>query len=87
MFHLPLSLFYFSVPKDVRLNSIHYLNMKINSINTITKEPYYLFTVDTTLPAIDPLRFRNKIFLLKIKVIDQIKVLDKKIHKMKHSII
>ena len=26
-----ITLYYFSVPKDVRLNSTHYLNMKINN--------------------------------------------------------
>ena len=76
---------YFSVPKDVRLNSTHYLIMKINSaielkniaINYFadidyqdfkkiyrecTKEPYNFLTIDTTLPASDPLRFRKKLF-------------------------
>ena len=27
-----------------------------------TKEPYNFLTVDTTLPAIDPLRFRKTLF-------------------------
>ena len=76
---------YFSVPKNVRLNSTHYLIMKINnkrelqniSINhsadidyqdfikiyrECTKEPYNFLTIDTTLPASDPLRFRKKLF-------------------------
>ena len=76
---------YFSVPKDVRLNSIHYLIMKINhkielqniAINYFadidyqdfikiyrecTKEPYNFLTIDTTLPASDPLRFRKNLF-------------------------
>ena len=75
---------YFSVPKDVRLNSTHYSIMKINkrelqniSINNsadidyqdfikiyrgCTKEPYNFLTIDTTLPASDPLRFRKKLF-------------------------
>ena len=26
------------------------------------KEPYNFFTIDTTLPASDPLRFRKKLF-------------------------
>ena len=70
---------YFSVPKDVRLNSAHYLIMKIsnrkelqnNAINhsadidynnfvriyrECTRKPHFL-TLDTTLPASDPLRF------------------------------
>ena len=76
---------YFSVPKDVRLNSTHYLIMKINNKRELqniainhsadidyqdfikiyrecTKEPYYFLTIDTTLPASDPLRFRKKLF-------------------------
>ena len=75
---------YFSVPKYVRLNSIHYLIMKINNKRELenttinhsanidyqdfmkiyrkcTKEPYIFLTIDTTLPASDPLRF-GKIF-------------------------
>ena len=27
-----------------------------------TKEPFYFLTIDTTLPASDPLRFRKKLF-------------------------
>ena len=27
-----------------------------------TKEPYNVLTIDTTLPASDPLRFRKKLF-------------------------
>ena len=73
---------YFSVPKDVRLNSTHYLIMKINNKRELqniainhsadidykdfmkiyrecTKEPYSFLTIDTTLPASDPLRFRK----------------------------
>ena len=76
---------YFSVPKDVRLNSTHYLIMKINNkielqniaINhyadidygdfikiyrECTKELYNFLTIDTTLPANDPLRFRKSLF-------------------------
>ena len=76
---------YFSVPKDVRLNSTHYLIMKINSKRELqniainhsadidyqgfikiyrecTKEPYSFLTIDTTLPASDPLRFRKNLF-------------------------
>ena len=72
---------YFSVPKDVRLNSTHYLIMKINnkrelqniSINhsadidyqdfiktyrECTKETHNFLTVDTKLPASDPLRLK-----------------------------
>ena len=76
---------YFSVPKDVRLNSRHYLIMKINNKKELqniafnhsanidyqdfmkiyrecTKEPYNFLTIDTTLPASDPLRFRKNLF-------------------------
>ena len=76
---------YFSVPKDVRLNSTHYLIVNINikrelqniGINhsadidyqdfmklyrECTIEPYNFLTIDTTLPASDPLRFRKKLF-------------------------
>ena len=76
---------YFSVPKDVRLNSTHYLIMKINNKQELqniainhsadidyqdfikiyrecTKEPYNFLTIDTTLPASDPLRFRKNLF-------------------------
>ena len=76
---------YFSVPKDVRLNSIHYLIMKINNRKELqniaishsedidyndfmniyrkcTKELYSFLTIDTTLPASDPLRFKKDLF-------------------------
>ena len=76
---------YFSVPKDVRLNSTHYLIMKINNKRELqniainhsadidykdfikiyrecTKEPYNFLTIDTTLPSINPLRFRKYLF-------------------------
>ena len=76
---------YFSVPKDVRLNSTHYLIMKINNKRELQniainhsadidykdflkiyrecrREPYSFLTIDTTLPASNPLRFRKKLF-------------------------
>ena len=76
---------YFSFPKDVILNSTHYLIMKINNRRELqniainhsadidykdfikiyrecTKEPYNFLTIDTTLPASDPLRFRKNLF-------------------------
>ena len=76
---------YFSAPKDVRLNSIHYLIMKINNRKELqniaishsedidyndfmniyrkcTKELYSFLTIDTTLPASDPLRFKKNLF-------------------------
>ena len=76
---------YFSIPKDVRLNSTHYLIMKINikrelqniAINDSADTEYKDFvkiykectrkllnflTIDTTLSASDPLRFRKNLF-------------------------
>ena len=76
---------FFSVPKDVRLNSAYYLNMKINNRKELqniaidhspdidykdlikiyqecTRKPSSFLTIDTTLPASDPLRFRKKLF-------------------------
>ena len=65
---------YFSVPKDVRLNSTHYLIMKINNKRELqniainhfmkiyrkcAKEPFNFLTIDTTLPASNPLRSRK----------------------------
>ena len=75
---------YFSVLKDVRLNSTHYLIMKINNRKGLqntainhsadidykdfmkiqrecTKEPFNFLTIDTMLPASDPLRFRKNL--------------------------
>ena len=75
---------YFSVPKNVRLSSTHYLIMKINNkrelLNIVTshpagidykafmkiyreytKEPFNFMTIDTTLPASNPLRFRKNL--------------------------
>ena len=77
---------YFSVPKDVRLNSTHYLIMKINNKRELeniarshsadidykdfvkiyrecTKEPFSFLTIDTTLPASDPLRLRKSLLI------------------------
>ena len=74
----------FSAPKDVRLNSTHYLIMKINNRKELqniainhsadidyndfvriyrecTRKPYSFLTIDTTLPASDPLRFRKNL--------------------------
>ena len=80
---------YFSVPKDVRLNTTHYENtlfiMKINNkielkniaidhsadidyndfkktCRECTTEPFNFLTIDTTLPAGDPLIFRKNLF-------------------------
>ena len=75
---------YFSVPKDVRLNTTHFI-MKINNKRELqniainhsadidsqdvkkiyrecTKESFNFLTVDTTLPANDPLGFRKNLF-------------------------
>ena len=75
---------YFSVPKDVRLNSTHYLVMKISNRQELqniaikhsadiyynnfvkicrecTTKPYSFLTIDTSLPASDPLRFRKNL--------------------------
>ena len=73
---------YFSVPKEVRLNSTHYVIMKIHNRRELqnivfnhsadidykdflkiyrnrTKEPYSFLTINTTLPAGNPMRFRK----------------------------
>ena len=75
---------YFSVPKEVRLNSRHYLIMKIHNKKELqqivinhstdidykdflkiyricTKKPYSFLTIDTTLPADNPMKFRKKL--------------------------
>ena len=94
---------YFSVPKDVRLNSTHYLIMKISNNRELqnitinhsvdigykdfvkidrdcTKKTYSFLTIDTTLPARDPPGFRKNFFLLiKMTLIDQLKIIDDKI--------
>ena len=77
---------YFSVPKDVRLNSTHYLIMKISNKRELeniarshsadidckkfvkiyrecTKEPFSFLTLNTILPASDPLRFRENLLI------------------------
>ena len=76
---------YFFVPKDVRLNSTHYLIMKINNRKELqniainhsanidyndfmriyrecTRKSYPILTIETMLPASDPLRFRKNLF-------------------------
>ena len=76
---------YFSVTKDVRLNSTHCFIMKVNNKRELqnialnhsadidykdfikiyrecTKESYNFLAIDTTLPSINPLRFRKKFF-------------------------
>ena len=45
-----------------------------------TRKPYSLLTIDTTLPASDPLRFRKNCFpLIKMTVTDELKFIDNKI--------
>ena len=45
-----------------------------------TKEPFNFLTIDTTLPASNPLRFTKIcLILIKMKVTDQIKILDRNI--------
>ena len=64
---------YFSVSKEVRLNSTHYLIMKIHNNHSAdidsedflriyrncTRASYSFFTIDTALPADNPMRFRK----------------------------
>ena len=47
---------YFSVPKDIDYQDL------IKIYREYTKEPYNFFTIDTRLPASDPLRFRKNLF-------------------------
>ena len=95
---------YFLVPKDVTLNSTHYLIMKIrtkielqniainhsadidykevmNIYRECTYKPYSFLTIDTTLPADIPFRFRkNHIrFIIKMTLTDEINILADKI--------
>ena len=45
-----------------------------------TREPYSFLTIDTTLPASDPLRFTKIILIIiKMTVADQLKIIDDKI--------
>ena len=73
---------YFRTPKDARLNSTHYVIMKIQSIKELqniaqdnsgdidfkgflktykdyTSEPYSCMIINTTVPSVNPMRFRN----------------------------
>ena len=73
---------YFSVPKEVRINSAHYLIVKIHNKRELqevainhsadidykdflkiyrkcTKQTYSFLTIDTTLPAENPFRFKK----------------------------
>ena len=51
-----------------------------------TKEPHFFLTINTTLPASDPLRIRKNLFH-SYKNDSNIKMLDKKLTKMKYSMI
>ena len=45
-----------------------------------TREPYNLLTIDTTLPASNPLTFRKNLFeSIKMTLTDELKILDDKI--------
>ena len=48
-----------------------------------TKEPYNVLTIDTKLPASDPLQFRKQLF----DSYENDKKIKKKISKMKHNMI
>ena len=75
---------YFKVPKDVRLNSTHYLIIKIHNkrepqntafnysaeidyndflkiYRNCANQLYSFLTIDTTLPANNPMRFRKNL--------------------------
>ena len=90
---------YFSVPKEVRLNSIHYLIIKIHNKRKLqniainhsadidykdflktyrncTKVPYSFLTIDTTLPADNPMKFRKNFSDSPLP--EQVKILDDK---------
>ena len=51
-----------------------------------TKEPDSFLTIDTTLPASNPLRSRKNT-LIKMTIIDQLKIIDSKIKQIKLSMI
>ena len=96
---------YFRVPKEVRLNSTHYLLMKIHNKRELqniainhsadidykdflkiyrncTKESYSFLTIDTTLPADNPVRFYKEFLrfsFIKMTLTEQVKILDNKI--------
>ena len=65
---------YFKVPKDVRLNTCHFLQIAINHSSDIstkdfpniyrkyTDEPYSFLVIDTMLSSNNPLRFRKNLF-------------------------
>ena len=84
---LLLTCFYFSVPKDVRLNSTHYLILKINNKRELqniainhsanidyndfikiyrkcTIKPFNFLTIDTTLPASNPVSLEKICLIL-----------------------
>ena len=55
-----------------------------------TKEPYNFLTIDTSLPASDPLKFRKKMLILTYKNEDNwsdYNFRQKKLCKMKHNTI
>ena len=48
-----------------------------------TKEPYNFLTIDTTLPASDPLRFKIVGIFIKMTLTDELKILDDLTTKLK----
>ena len=68
--------------QNIAINHSAYINYKdfLKIYMECTKEPYSFLTIDTTLPASDPLRFRkNCLILTRMTVVDQIKILENKI--------
>ena len=68
--------------KNIAINhsvDIDYKNF-VKVYRECTRNPYSFLTIGTTFPASDPLRFKKKsLILIKMTVIDQIKILDEKI--------
>ena len=66
-------------------NSVHlYYKDFVKIYIECTTKLYSFLTIDTALPARDPLRFRKiYFFLIKLIVTDQIKILDRKIEQNK----
>ena len=57
---------YFSVPKEVILNCTHHIVMKIYNRRELQQKKR-ISTVNTTLPANDPMRFRKNFLVLLYK--------------------
>ena len=52
-----------------------------------TTKPYYFLTIDTTLPASDPLRFRKKFFTLIKMTVSAEKLLIIRLEQIKRNMI